>query len=243
MPTMLASLVAAASSVLAASGASIARQQARPVQLNHDGSVRAATAGTSQRRFIWSPEDGEPLTGITFSYQNSFNSSTESIMFNANAINLFSGMWSPSPLEAPMNGEIPSIKSHKLNYGFRAVVDPLKPAGKTALNGSFSLAPQADVNFTGFAGYAFAMMTLSNGAQVRSIVCLLWNCRPSEYCQWSTVYAAQEIIIESEGALWDDLFSEEYGSMVGNQVCSQLPTYSCGTSSPKLMSVVYLLWN
>jgi hypothetical protein len=28
---------------------------------------------------------------------------------------------------------------------------------------------------------------------------------------------AQEIIIESFGALWDDMFSDEYGSMIADQ--------------------------
>jgi hypothetical protein len=146
-----------------------------------------------------------------------------------------------------MNGELPPLKAHGRNYGFRAVVDPLEPKGKTILNGSFVLAPQADANFTvriklashhshyhssypwrenfamltvpeyalqGFAGFAFAMVDVGGGAQ--------------------------EVIIESEGALWDDMFSEEYAAMVADQMVRRTPASMVCVQVVSTLSGLYL---
>ena len=75
-----------------------------PILLGGDGAPIQSAAGATHsrelpgrqvttqtrrsRRLVLRPEDGEALSGITFSFQNTFNSTTEPILFNKESINL-----------------------------------------------------------------------------------------------------------------------------------------------------------
>ena len=92
-------------------------------------------------------KDGEAISALTFSFNTLFNSSTGGIGIDASSLNLWSGTWDPSPLDPPMSGEFPPLKPPpgqpgKLNYGFRAIVNPADPVNPNRINGSFMTHPE-----------------------------------------------------------------------------------------------------
>ena len=147
--------------------------------------------GTKSQR-AWSAE-GAALTGVTFSFLNQFNSTTEPIQFVDSSVQLFAGAWAPSPLAPPLSGSLPPVKGNALRYGFRAEVDPLVPPGNR-INGTFQLrpAPNAGNLSQGFAAFGFVLVPVGAGRQ--------------------------EFIVQTEGATWDELASESYTVMVGGEV-------------------------
>eukprot|EP00038_Savillea_parva_P007045 m.167518 g.167518 ORF g.167518 m.167518 type:complete len:241 (+) comp12837_c0_seq1:37-759(+) len=143
---------------------------------------------------------GDFMTQITFSYQNLFNSSTEPLQVDSTSVNLWSGLWAPSPMAPPCSGEFKPLKSGALNYGFAAITNPADPKNPHLINGSFLIRPKACIkcgNFSlGFAGYAFAMIPVGDGGN--------------------------EIIIETSGAYTDDVYSEDFGSIVAGEMVETL---------------------
>ena len=81
--------------------------------------------------------------------------------------------------------------------GFRAIVNPLDPEEPNRINGSFVAHPRAcgaDCgNYSkGFTGFAFAMVDVGDGRQ--------------------------EMVIQRSGSVVDDMYTEEYGSIVEEQM-------------------------
>ena len=106
---------------------------------------------------------GQQLTKTMFATSNQINSSTIDVTVVPSYVHLYSGAWSPSPLDPPMSGTIPSIASgacyHSACHGFAAAASPIKPpTSNTVTNGSFLLEPSKGSGMMGYIGVAFAQV-------------------------------------------------------------------------------------
>ncbi len=120
--------------------------QTKIVHTPSNGSI-TATVKRVTRFALPSAKDGAGISALTFSFNNLFNSSTEGIGIDADSLNLWSGSWDPSPMDPPMSGQFPPLKPApgqpgKLNYGFRAIVNPADPVNPNRINGSFMTHPE-----------------------------------------------------------------------------------------------------
>lgn len=164
----------------------------RKIQLPGGKGVELVVRATSRMSIPSVGAGGVPITSITFSFQNLFNTSTEPIEIVDSSINLWSGAWGPDPRSAPGNGEWKPVVAGAVQFGFRATVNPLDPNKPATINGSFIMQPKpgAAGNFSdGFAAYAFALVPVGGG---------------------------QEIVLETGSSATDDMYSEEFNSIIGD---------------------------
>mmetsp|Transcript_117762 Transcript_117762/g.165560 ORF Transcript_117762/g.165560 Transcript_117762/m.165560 type:complete len:233 (+) Transcript_117762:3-701(+) len=187
---------------------------AAPVQMDASGRAVVASVGEPRHYRLASGEvlvgevksvslhstSGDYMDQLTFSMNNVFNTSTEPLEMDSSTVNLWSGVWVVSPIAAPCNGEFKPLKAGALNYGFQAGTNPLDPKNPHLINGSFIIRPKPCTNCgnfsQGFAAYAFAMIPLSNGGN--------------------------EIIVETAGSITDDMYSEDFASIVGGEMVHTL---------------------